>query len=345
MKKKLINPCELQLKAELDCETYFDVLTLDYMQLFMYIIMGARGIGKTTQYIGDCLSDFKMYGNEFIYLRRYKTELAGAKDLLKFWIDDYEYTGDKNGGGCYTWGGNVLGRAIALSVASNYKSGFDFSKTTTIIFDEAILMNGGSRRYLKNEVEELFEFCSTVFRHRKNVKIVILGNNLSFFNPYIVYFNVKIFKDKYIDKDKSLFIGYFKDSPKLRAIEETTPLYKLTMGTAYHDYHYNNVVMSSEIVSYTQKSNSDKIQCRIIYNNYTLNLYIRNGKILCEAVNKIFDDGITYKLVTNDKANWLYFDLFKKRWYNFVMYCYSDNKMLYTSHDSYALFLELIDLF
>ena len=338
-------PYELMLKHTLSCDTYFDVESLVRLLLFMYIIMGARGIGKTTNCVGYALEQFKKFGEEFIYLRRYKTELAGAKDLLNFWIDDCKYTGDKNGGGMYMWEGNLIGRAIALSVAGNYKSGFDFSKTCTIIFDEAILMSGASQRYLQNEVTQLFEFMSTVFRNRTNVRVFILGNNLSFFNPYIVYFNVSIFKDKYIDNKKKLFIGYYKDSPKLRAIEEQTPLYNLTLGTAYHDYHYNNIVLANDIVSYTPKTNSDKIIARVVYNNYTLNLYVRSGKLLCEAVKKIIDDGITYKLVNNDKANWFYFDLFKRRWYNFVSMCYYDNKILYVNNDSYLLFVELLDLF
>lgn len=345
MKKENKQPYQLELKLSVDCETYFDIKSVKNRGMFLNVIMGARGIGKTENNLGDGLEEFKDLGSEFIYLRRYKTELAGASELLNKWVDNYTYKGDRNGGGSYNWYGNRLGWAIALSVHANYKSGFDFSRVTRIIFDEAILMPSSSQRYLPNEVEQLFEFISTVSRSRKNIKIYILGNNLSFFNPYVVYFNVKIFKDMYIDNNRGLFIGFFKDSPKLRAIEETTPLYKLTKGTAYHDYHYNNIALAKEIIQFTNKTVNDKIYLRLIMNNYTLNLYTRSGKILCECVQKKFDDGITMKMLENGNCNWLNFDIFKKTYYNFIFYKYYNDEILYCSQDAFSLLQELLDLF
>lgn len=342
-------PCDLELKLTVDCETYFDVKSIDKMcetyKLMMAVIMGARGIGKTENNLGDALEDFKFYTDEFIYLRRYKSELAGANELLKKWVDNYKYTGDRNGGGSYMWEGHRLGWAIPLSVHGNYKSGFNFEKVTKIIFDEAILMPSSSQRYLANEVEQLLEFYSTVARHRPNVRIYILGNNLSFFNPYVVYFNVKIFNDKYLDKERGLFIGFFKDSPKLREIEEQTPLYRLTKGTAYHDYHYNNIALAKDIVNYTNKTVNDKIYVRLVMNNYTLNIYTRSGKLLCEAVQKIYNDGITMIMLNNGECNWFNFDLFKQTYYKLLFYKYYNDEMLYCSQDAFSLLQELLDLF
>lgn len=342
-------PCDLELKLTVDCETYFDVKSIDNMctryGIFLAVIMGARGIGKTENNLGDCLEDFKFHCDEFIYLRRYKSELAGAGDLLKKWVDGYKYIGDRNGGGSYYWEGHKLGYAVPLSVHGNYKSGFDFTKVTKIIFDEAILMPSSSQRYLTNEVEQLLEFISTVARHRKNIRVYILGNNLSFFNPYVVYFNVKVFKDKYMDVNRGLFIGFFKDSPKLRAIEENTPLFKLTKGTAYHDYHYNNVALAKSVVQFTNKTVNDKIYVRLIMNNYTLNIYTRSGKMLCECVQKKFDDGLTIKMLDNGDCNWFNFDMFKQTYYKLIFYKYYNDEMLYCSQDAFSLLQELLDLF
>lgn len=345
MKKEIRQPCELELKWSVDCETYFDTKYVDSLGTFMNVEMGARGIGKTENNLGEALEDFRDYSDEFIYLRRYKSELSGAKELLKNWVDDYTYVGDRNGGGSWHWYGNRLGFAVPLSVHGNYKSGFNFSKVGRIIFDEAILMPSSSQRYLTNEVEQLFEFISTVARHRKNIKIYILGNNLSFFNPYVVYFNVKIFKDKYIDHKRGLFIGFFKDSPKLREIEEDTPLFKLTKGTAYHDYHYNNIALAKDVVNFTNKTVNDKIYLRIIMNNYTLNIYTRSGKMLCEAVQKRYDDGITLIMLDNGNCNWFNFDVFKLTHYKLLFYKYYNDEMLYCSQDAFSLLQELLDLF
>lgn len=353
MKKKLVSndkeknkqPCELVLKLSVNNEIYFDMEYVDSKHCFLNCCMGARGIGKTEQNLGSGLEDFRDYGNEFAYVRRYKSELSGARELLNKWVDDVKYIGDKNGGGSWHWYGNRLGFAIPLSVAGNYKSGFDFSKVTRIIFDEAILMPSSTQRYLPNEVEALLELISTIARHRPNVKVYILGNNLSFFNPYVVYFNVKVFKDEYISRERSLFIGFFKDSPKLREIEEKTPLYKLTKGTAYHEYHYNNMALAKNIINYTSKTQSDKIMMRLIINNYTLNIYTRSGKVLCEAVQKKYDDGITMIMLNNGECNWYNLDRFKNSYYKFIFYKYYNDEMLYCNQDAFSLLQELLDLF
>lgn len=345
MAKKTLNPCEMVLKLTVDTEIYFDVYYVKNKGVSFNIIMGARGIGKTENNIGLALTDFKERGKQFIYMRRYKPELSGASDLLNKWLDDYQYMGDKNGGGTYTWGGNKLGWAVPLSTAHNYKSGYDFSNVDTLIYDEAILMPGTSQRYLGNEITAFLEAVSTIFRLRTGYKVYILGNNLSFFNPYTEYFKVKLFKNEYIDRDRDLFIGFFKDSPQLRKMEENTPLYKLTKGTAYHEYHYNNMALAKSIVTYTHKTNNDKIFIRLILNNYTLNIYFKDSIMLCEGVQKIFNDGITIKILSNNEPNWYNLQEFKLKYYKLFMYKYSRDEVRFTSQDSFSLLTTLLDLF
>ena len=339
-------PYEIELKLELNCEVYWDIISLVERNCFMNIAMGGRGIGKTEQCNGFNLMQYRDFGNQFIYLRRYKTELSGASQLLDKWLDGVRYIGDKNGGGTYHWYGNTLGYAIPLSVAPNYKSGYDFSKVTTIIYDEAIIKLGGSQRYLGKEVECLLEFCSTVFRHRKNVRVIVLGNNLQFFNPYCEYFKVKVFNNLYVDHEKSLQIIYSKDSAKLREIEEQTPLFALTIGTPYHEYHYNNAVMSDATADISKKNNNDKIWVRLILNSYTLNVYSRsNGRILVENKNKIYDDGISIEMLKDDNPNYFNIGIFKDRYYMFINARYYRHEIDYTSQDAYNLLQEFLILF
>ena len=345
-KEKHKQPYEMEFKLTLDCDTYWDVLSVVERGCFMNVCMGGRGIGKTEQCNGFDLEEFKNYGNQFMYVRRYKTELSGAGDLLDKWLDDVKYIGDKNGGGSYHWYGNVLGFAVPLSVAHNYKSGFDFSKVTTMVYDEAIISQGGTQRYLANEVSALLELASTVFRHRNNVRIIVLGNNLQFFNPYCEYFKVKVFNNIYIDKDRSLQVLYSKDSAKLRMIEEQTPLFKLTKGTAYHEYHYNNAVMSGTMTNISKKNNSDKIQMRLILNSYTLNIYVRNtGRLFVESKNKIYDDGISVVMIKNNEPNYFNVNVFKEKWYKYILARYCHEEIDYDSQDAYNLLQEFLILF
>lgn len=345
-KEECKQPYEMELKLEVNCEVYWDIYSVLKRNCFMNICMGGRGIGKTEQCNGFNLENFRDYGRQFIYLRRYKPELSGAGQLLDKWLDGVKYFGDKNGGGSYHWYGNTLGFAVPLSVAPNYKSGYDFSNVDTIIYDEAIIKLGGTQRYLNREVECLLEFCSTVFRHRTNVRVIVLGNNLQFFNPYCEFFKVKVFNNIYVDHERSLQILYSKDSAKLRAIEEQTPLYMLTVGTAYHDYHYNNAVIGSSKIDIAKKNNNDKIVVRLLLNSYTLNVYIRsNGRLLLENKNKLFDDGISIELLKDDEPNYFNINIFKDKWYMFIVARYYRHEIDYTSQDAYNLLQEFLILF
>ena len=340
------NPCEMEFKLTIDCETYFDIYRVIKEQIFLSVVMGGRGIGKTEQCNGLVLDEFKNNGDEFIYLRRYKSELKGANTLLDKWIDDIVTTSDGNGGGNYYWHKNRIGWFIPLSIHTRYKSGFDFSKVKTIIYDEAIIKPTATDRYLTDEVTQLLEFCSTVFRHRTDVRVIVLGNNLIFFNPFCEFFKVKVFNGKFIDRDRGVQIIYSKDSAKLRAIEENTPLYKLTKGTAYHDYHYNNNVIANESVTISDKNNNDKIELRCLLNTYTMNIYSRQqGRMLIESKNKIIEDGISYRMLQNNEPNYLNINMFKNNWYNLLFYKYYRNEIDYTSQDAYNLFQEFMILF
>ncbi len=345
-KKDYRNPCEMIFKWKLDCITYWNILEIIRDNIFMNICMGGRGIGKTEQSIGWSLNNFKDTGEEFIYCRRFKTECAGSKDICSNWLDDVKFIGDRNGGGQYHWHGNRLGYNIPLSVASNYKSGFDFSKVTTIIYDEAIINPTGMQHYLHNEVEALLELCSTVFRHRTNVRVIVLGNNLVFFNPFCEFFNIKVMNGKYVDRERSIKVMYSKDSAKLRKIEEDTPLFKLTKGTPYHDYHYNNTVFTDKNITVKEKHNNDKIFIRLRLNSYTLNMYTRgDGKLLCESKNRLYDDGITMEMLVNNEPNYYNVGVFRDNWYKMIFYKYYNNEIDYTSQDAYNLLQEFLVLF
>ena len=49
---------------------------------FLNFIIGGRGIGKTYGFKKDCISRYKKKGKQFLYLRRYKTDLKKIKTFL-----------------------------------------------------------------------------------------------------------------------------------------------------------------------------------------------------------------------------------------------------------------------
>lgn len=339
---------DMNIKLKLNNVKYLNMSKINSYQAFMNIIMGGRGVGKTTQCIIQALNNNKKYGDEFIYLRRYKAETSLQKELLNDFVDNVKFVGDKNNGGVWKIKNHTIGYLMALSCQNKYKS-VRFPKVKTIIYDEGILLPGATSRYLQNEMTYLYEFMSTVFRSRKDVKVYILGNNLDFFNPYMIEFKVKPFKNIYFDKDKSLFIQYYKNSQELVQEEQETPLYKLTIGTSYHDYHYSNEVLLDNKVELSQIKNSDKLWFILKVNTYYINVYIRsNNKLIIQDSEKDIsgDTGVhLFIMLTSQEVNYWDMKCFKNsKYYDALQYKYYKNEIDFTSQESSALLDMIIDV-
>lgn len=190
---------------------------LSYRKLFN-VVIGPRGLGKSYGFKKWALDDFINNGNQFVWVRRYSTELEKIKKeknpiFFDDIIDQYpkhklEIKGNKNGGQFYV-DGNIAGYYLALSVSTSFKS-MPFPKVNKIIFDE-FLIDKTTYHYLPNEIIILLDLMETVFRKRDNIRgMFLIGNNISFANPYFLFFKVKPFKSRfYVNGD--LCIEMYKD--------------------------------------------------------------------------------------------------------------------------------------
>ena len=223
-----------------------------YSDAIFYFLITERGLGKTYGAIVKAVKNYLKNGEHFIYLRRYKSELANAVPHLfdainlnkefpdynliveanKFFIQAKEEEDVK--------GSKIeFGRAVALSTANILKS-TNFSEVTLIIYDE-FLLSGGVYHYLKNEVESLLDFVETAGRMRNNVKVFFLGNMTSLTNPYFAYFNLHLpyngeFKTF---KNGSIVVQYAKNSA-YREYKKRTKFGSLIENTHYGDYAIEN---------------------------------------------------------------------------------------------------------
>lgn len=337
---------KLNLKLDNNNDTYYNPKKCYSYNCFLNEIVGGRGIGKTTGFNIQALRNCNK-GEEFIYLRRYKPELKEfvEKRSLDKIVDDVIYKGGKDG---YTFmhGDTVLGYGIALATASKFKSA-DFSKVTTIIYDEAILERGSSYHYLKNEVVALLEFISTVVRTRTNVKVILLGNNADIFNPFNAYFEVPIF-DTIYTRGNALYCELAKNSPKLLEMEKQTGLYNLIKDTAYGNYHYNNEVLVTTNFAIMKKPSHAHLLCRAIINGFTLSFYTFNNEkrelcIFVEFSNKEIEGENTFYLFANGKVNYEYFGRFRSRYRSVFARFRCTHKMFFDSNKAGEVYKVLID--
>lgn len=229
-------------------DIYYNYDKLFSYNFLMAFIIGERGCGKTWGAKKSVLKKYLKTGEQFIYLRRYKTELDTS--LATFWSD----LQDK---GCFEdhklevkkskmltefkCDGKVCGYAVPLSTANILKS-TAFPEVKTIIFDEFLLdMGSGTYRYLRNEVQMVLDIIETVGRLR-DIQVLFLGNALGIYsNPYFAYFNLELpYNSEFKTfKDGLIVVNYIKNL-KYRDAKRQSRFGQLIDGTEYGRYAIDN---------------------------------------------------------------------------------------------------------
>lgn len=214
---------------------------ISYNALFNFVI-GERGVGKTYGVSKFSVQDFLKHGNEFVYLRRYKSELekSGPGFFKKF-----QKTGEFDGhemefkNSEFLIDDEVAGYALPLSTANILKSDDTYANVKNIIFDEFII-DKGTYHYLRNEVEQLLDIIETIARLR-NIRVFFLGNAISISNPYFAYFDLTLpygseFK---LFKNGLICVNYIKNMA-YRAKKKASRFGQLIEGTSYGRYAIDN---------------------------------------------------------------------------------------------------------
>ena len=342
---------KLHLKLNNKDGIYWDMSKPLSYNAFLHLIMGGRGIGKTTQGFTYCFSKYNKNREQFIYLRRYKTEIKTfvSKNSLNKIVDGTFFKGDGAGGYNVCCEDDIVGYCIPLSVTRSYKS-TNFDRVTTIIYDEAIVARGGRYVYLPNEVIMFLEFISTVVRTRTNVRIFILGNNEDLFNPYTEYFNIPLFKGRiYYDPERKIYIELAKNSPKLLEEEKKTSLFDLLQGTDYAGYHYENKLLNDGKGNIIERPNNLSLYARLTFQKETLNLYTytkeNNIWLYVERKEKLIYDDYTFKIYSSQGIHYFNIDRYKKSIGNFVYRLYYDDRIGYCDERAVSLLAYVVENF
>lgn len=223
---------------------------------------GGRGIGKTYGAKKLAIRDAIRKGEEFIYLRRYKTELSASRDTFfadvgvefpekDFRIhgnraqmsdpinpDEYETEADfSKANKARVW--VTIGYFIALSTAQKQKS-VSYPKVTKIIFDEFIIEKG-ALHYLPDETIAFNNFYSTVDRYSDRVKVFFLANSVSIMNPYFIAWDiVPSESNEFVRKANGFIVAHFPDSDEFAKDIFRTRFGQFIEGTDYAEYAVAN---------------------------------------------------------------------------------------------------------
>lgn len=201
--------------AKISTDLFFNIYpVLSHSELLWYILLGARGMGKSFQVKKLFIKDFLEKGEQFAFICRRQEELAlsapkyfNDQKLYEMFPDlEIEYTGGDNGS--FLINGEVAGYGFPLSQAIKYKK-IEYPGITKGVYEEGVAdpLEGG--RYLKNEPEVLASLCSSIFRDR-DYKMFILGNFVTINNPWVIKFKLYPKTDnERIIKNKTGAVGLF----------------------------------------------------------------------------------------------------------------------------------------
>ena len=260
--------------------------SLDKLLSFDFLIgfvIGERGCGKSYASKSYVLKRFLKTGEQFIYLRRYKTELDTA--LATFWDDiqdnpDFEECNLKVQKSKMltklTCNDKVCGYAVPLSTANILKS-TPVPNVNTLIFDEFLLDTGGTYRYLRNEVTLFLETMESVFRLR-NGRAILLGNALNVHaSPYFAYWNLELpYNSEFRTFNDGLIVVNYVKNLEYREAKKKSKFGRLVSSSAYGRYAIDNEVFHENNSFIAKKPSNSTFYGMIIING--VNIGIWNGR-------------------------------------------------------------------
>ena len=283
---------------------WFDVdRTLSYNR-YINMVTGPRGVGKTYNSLKRCIKNFVNKGEQFVYMRRYKTEMEGGKKEAIFnsiiannEFPDLELT--VKGWKMYC-NKELMGFFIPLSCSQSFKS-ISYDLVTTIIYDEFIV-DKAHIHYIKDEINVFFDVLETVFRMRENVRVLMLSNAISIYNPYFVHYGVKnLDTTKEFNKPApDVLIQYVRNDGYIEK-KKNSRLGRLIQGTDYAKYSIENQWLLDNDHFIEKKSDKAKNMYNITFKGKIFGIWIdySEGRFYCSRKYNP-NRNLNYALTTSD---------------------------------------------
>ena len=300
----------------------------NFDKLFSYnfliaFVIGERGVGKSFNSKLAALKRFIKSGEQFIYIRRYKTELDIA--LTSFWDDlqAHGYFDDLNlevkKGKMLNkllCDGEVCGYAVPLSTSNILKS-TPFPNVSLIIFDEFLLDDSGTHRYLKHEVNMLLDIIESVGRLR-DIQTILLGNALNVHgSPYFAAWDLELPVDGSefrTFKDGAIVVNYIRNL-EYRKAKKKTRFGMLIEDTEYGRYAIDNEVLHENNSFIGKRPQKSRFEVKLTINGFDIGVwYGSDGYIY---LSEKFDPNCPYTFVFdyNDHTEGTIYETARKNYY------------------------------
>ena len=260
--------------------SYYDYSkVLSYNAPFTFIV-GARGLGKTYGAKRMVINAYLNHGEQFIYLRRYKTEMSARTTFFndiaaefpgytfRVMGSEFQMTRDPDAKKV-KW--ETMGYGMPLSNAQSKKS-MSFEDVRTIIFDEFIIEKGAVR-YLPDEAKVFNDFYSTVDRWQDKTRVLFLANALSIMNPYFTEYHIAPSQElkRYAD---GFIVAHFPDSAQFASEVRQTRFGAFIDGTAYGDYSMGNIFIDNNDALVKRKHAESEYQFTFLSKDFRASVWV-----------------------------------------------------------------------
>ena len=290
---------------------------LSYNALFNFIISN-RGGGKSYGAKKRVVKNFIKTGEQFIYVRRYKTELK--KKHLFFDDIAHEFPNNKlevKGSELFV-DGKKCGYFMALSTSQQEKS-TPYPKVTTILFDEFIV-DKGHIRYMTNEVDVFLDLFETVNRKSNRCKAIFMANNVSLVNPYFLYFKcIPREGERFtVAKGGEVVVEMFTDQEFVNE-KKLTRFGRLIEGTTYADFNIENKSLRDKDTFIQKfKPKGSNFLFSVKYRNKETGIWISYQEGICYCCDSVQTSSKFRFTITKDDhdINYIMYD----RLNNFLMF-------------------------
>lgn len=220
-------------------ESYWDIHEiLRYQRNFM-LINSERSIGKTYTTQKWVLERCLKTGRQFAFIVRTQDEKKkGAFKQAFEKVERNEFPNKE-----FQWDvetlsieGEQIGWCFALSESQKLKKR-SFPAVDWFIFDEYMLEAGSAASYVKGfkEPDLFLSIYHTVDRDEDRVKVFMLGNNTTFYNPYHLHpaFNVQQVKRGEIWKSANVLYQWAEATPWVKAKKGKSKFGRMIEGSEY----------------------------------------------------------------------------------------------------------------
>jgi hypothetical protein len=289
------------MNKKVDISIYWNIYEILSYNAVIHMVVGNRSCGKTFGFKKWAIEDFLKTGAQFVYLRRYKTELDEIScyfdDIRSFFPDvDLEVKGRY-----FFINGKLAGRSVALTVSST-KKGVPMPFVNKLCFDE-FLIDNPVYHYLKNEVKLFLNYCFTVCRDRNGVKIFLLANAVTISNVYFQAFRVKLPTNKKLISCNGRILIQLEENEDFKEHMRSTDMGMIVKDMEFGRYAIDNEFMLDNSIFVKKKSQNVKYFCTIVFKGKTLGAWIdrADGKLY---MSWDYDPKfvVTYALTTSDHS-------------------------------------------